>query len=47
MPTGSRKPRKPGIRLERRWLSIMLITPKIAELSSAELIQLNRISPHF
>ena len=47
MPTGSRKTRKPGIRLERRWLSITFTIPKTAALSSAVLIQLNGISPHF
>ena len=43
VPTGSRKARRPGIRLERRWLSIMFTAPKIAALSSAVLIQLNSL----
>ena len=43
VPTGSRKPRKLGIRLERRWLSIMFTAPKIAALSSAVLTQLKSL----
>ena len=43
VPTGSRKTRKLGIRLERRWLSIMFTAPKIAALSSAVLIQLKSL----
>ena len=43
MPTGSRNARKPGIRLERRWLSIMFPAPKTDALSSAVLIQLDKL----
>ena len=39
MLTGSRKARKPGIRLERRWLSIVFTTAKVAVLSIATLAQ--------
>ena len=42
MPTGSKKANRPGILLERRWLSSVFTAPKIAALNNAVLIQLNR-----
>ena len=47
MPTGSRNASKPGIRLERRWLSSIFTTPIIAALSIAVLIQFITIGTHF
>lgn len=47
MVTGSRNARKPGIRLDRRWLSIMFTTPVIAALSIAALTQFTNIGTHF
>ncbi len=38
-PTGSRNARKPGIRRERRWLSIIFTNPDTAALSIAILVQ--------
>lgn len=47
VPTGSRNDLRPGIRRDRRWLSIMLTTPAVAALSIAALVQFTSIATHF